>query len=568
MSFTCDRCGYTTERKVNFQKHLNRKTPCKRRPVIEGYELETKVVNGQVKIRRLGTKTKFALASGKTGKRLLAEAKRYEEKEMKHALNEWQTKMSQNFTGIVNNRKQALPPKAIRDILKGLDLKTAIQAREQQIFKGTARIGNKSFNWTAENSDEKIGIVPYLQQIKAPTMDRLAKDIAKIGAIKTRFVLLVEYQRGGDDDIEYFTAYHGTKYDIIMNHDAIQQFTQDKFMRIPEIAEIFVAKGSGWRFSRVIQLIIQVDSYRPFVGGTFIETPKALANKKCIINVDNKDTKTMKGDNRCFLWSVLAGFSPPATRKDLHRISKYIGKEHLINMSGLEYPMAVTKSNFQKFEKQNPEICLSVFSYEEHLTPIYIDGLNPNGVKIDLLCLHSNEKTHYVLISNISRLLSSNTKHKSGVQVCRRCLYTSHDAVLFTNHARDCTGLSRGNASPVRMPIKGKDDITCRFKAIEKQMPAPWCVYADFEAMNCPIPEVKSSLSDSLSGEAKKTAKKTGKKGVTTHTSEHKPLSARYLITQRINGVVSVYYQDTYIGSDCALWLINSLNGHLADFRK
>ncbi len=33
MKFVCEKCGYSTDRKISFTKHLNRKTPCKKKTI-------------------------------------------------------------------------------------------------------------------------------------------------------------------------------------------------------------------------------------------------------------------------------------------------------------------------------------------------------------------------------------------------------------------------------------------------------------------------------------------------------------------------------------------------------
>ena len=540
--------------------------------------LETKIVNGNVKIRRAGSKSKFSLSTSKTGKRLLEESriaeedlKRQEAKEEKQAFELWRNMNHQNFEGIHQSRKQALPPLRIRNLLKSIKNKVAKQivARKNIVFKTAGRIRNyRSINWGIddrflERQDEKkeaYDIITFLERIKLATINRIQTDIKQIGALKCRLVIVVEYKKGEGKFAEHMVANHETKMEVILSPGDVEDFVERKFLLLPTRAEEFQARGSGWNFSRIIKFYIMVDRYQPFAGGTYVETPKALANKKAIINVDNSDTKRMKGDNRCFKWSILAKLYPPSGSegkrvKNLNRLSHYTPHQDKLNMDGLVYPIPATKRTFAKFERQNPTICLSVFAYEKgqfayekgqalSIIPIYIDGLNPTGIKVDLLLIES----HYVLIKDISRLLSTNqSQHGHKSCVCRRCLYMTADNTLFINHERDCSGLNSGSdATPVRMPTKGEDDV-CRFTGVEKQMEAPWCVYADFEAINKPI--------DNKTGAG------------THHTSEHTPISARYLITRRTNAIVSVYVSEQYIGEDCASWLIQQLNSHLEVFK-
>jgi hypothetical protein len=51
----------------------------------------------------------------------------------------------------------------------------------------------------------------------------------------------------------------------------------------------FMKGGSGWKIVSIDILTIETYTYRRAEGGSYILTPKALANKKCTINPDNKD---------------------------------------------------------------------------------------------------------------------------------------------------------------------------------------------------------------------------------------------------------------------------------------
>ena len=63
--------------------------------------------------------------------------------------------------------------------------------------------------------------------------------------------------------------------------------------RIIENMATFQSMGSGWRLYNIIQLELHIVRYNPLRGETYIPLPKELANKKAIINMQNKD-------NECF----------------------------------------------------------------------------------------------------------------------------------------------------------------------------------------------------------------------------------------------------------------------------
>ena len=59
--------------------------------------------------------------------------------------------------------------------------------------------------------------------------------------------------------------------------------------RILEKMATFQSGGSGWRLHSIIKLELHTTRYNPLRGETWIPLPKELANKKAIINMQNKD---------------------------------------------------------------------------------------------------------------------------------------------------------------------------------------------------------------------------------------------------------------------------------------
>ena len=78
--------------------------------------------------------------------------------------------------------------------------------------------------------------------------------------------------------------------------------------RILEKIATFLATESEIRFYSVIKLELHTVSYKPLRGETRIPLPKELADKKAIINMQNKD-------NKCFLWCVLRALNPKDDRR-------------------------------------------------------------------------------------------------------------------------------------------------------------------------------------------------------------------------------------------------------------
>ena len=229
--------------------------------------------------------------------------------------------------------------------------------------------------------------------------------------------------------------------------------------------------GSDWAFYKIIKLELHTVSYRPLRGKTWIPLPKELADKKAIINMKNKD-------NRCFLWCVLRKLNP----KDDHaeRVDKELmEKENTLNMEGIEYPVSFKDIN--KFEKQNPNISITVLGYNEK------DKVHPLSVSeyvynrehnIILLLIEKNGVKHYCLVKNPSRLLSKQiSPHKEGTHICFRCLNPFWSHKSLEKHWEYCRNQE---AVKINMPEKG---TMLRFKHHERSEKVPFIIYADTEAL-------------------------------------------------------------------------------------
>ena len=166
-----------------------------------------------------------------------------------------------------------------------------------------------------------------------------------------------------------------------------------------EIQRVEQAEGTGWHFHSVINLELHTVEWSPLRGSSYIELPQYLKNKKAITNITNED-------NKCFLWCVLRALNPKSS--NLNRLDKELKeKENTLNMEGIENPVKL--SHINKFEKQNETITVTVFGYNEKdkVYPLRTSKHSNRSYKIKLLLIEKEGVTHYCLINNISRLVSS-----------------------------------------------------------------------------------------------------------------------------------------------------------------
>ena len=257
--------------------------------------------------------------------------------------------------------------------------------------------------------------------------------------------------------------------------------------RIEEKIQLIEAQESGWSFHSVIKLEMHTVVYKPLKGGSYIKLPKEIATKKAVVNM--KNTK----DDQCFLWCVLRALNP--VERDKERIdSKLKSKIDTVNMGDIHYPVAL--KDVSKFEKLNPDIAISVYTYDENYSvgPLRISEHVDRPYRIKLLLISDENKTHHCLIENFSRLVSSQaSKHKGKVYVCERCINAFTTENALKEHEKHCTNK---DCVHLKMPAPGS---TISFKRFERGQRVPFVIYADFESLLKPIsrcepnPEISST---------------------------------------------------------------------------
>lgn len=119
-------------------------------------------------------------------------------------------------------------------------------------------------------------------------------------------------------------------------------------------------RGSGFRLARIIELNVQISSYQPLSGSSYIATPKHLKEKKAIINVKNMR------DNMCFKWAILSALYP--TEQNPHRQRNYLKHEKKLNFDGIHFP--VNLKDIDKFVKQNDWLSVNVYYYDDNMKKV------------------------------------------------------------------------------------------------------------------------------------------------------------------------------------------------------
>ena len=326
--------------------------------------------------------------------------------------------------------------------------------------------------------------------------------------------LKVTFEKHSADEIVEKSAYFNSTPQTIINHMGIAGSLQSSKQQILNKIAQWISEGSGWLIQSVDSHYLNVVKYKPLKGSSYIQLPQELQNSaKGLINIKSKD-------NECFRWCHIRHLNPQD--KDPQRIKK-TDKQQIekLDYSGIEFPVNVKPYN--KIEKQN-NININVFGYEEKQPyPVHVSKEKFED-KMNLLLITgegqelvigkpSNEdlsaglvlqtfskrndsfeddndeendsylkKTfihHYVLIKDFNKFMYNQTKHKERKHFCLYCLQCFSSERILMNHKENCIQVNGEQA--IEMP--NKDNNILKFTNHHKQLPVPFVIYADFEAI-------------------------------------------------------------------------------------
>ena len=383
---------------------------------------------------------------------------------------------------IKNLNKDYITPARLKKLSRQLEkkIKKAV-GEEKEIFKPIKE--KEAFNGNALNyvinGNPFYGPVDFLRAAK-PSMVNIMNNNHNT-KVKLNFIVTMERVSLDPDGFKYprkeFKFHSRGKKIITEATDTIEIYHEMISEILEAMLKVEQADGSGWVFMGVIRLILKIDKWDPLKASSYIDLPPELKNKKALINMQNTD-------NKCFLWSVLRALNPKD--KNAGRIDEDLkSKENTLNMEGIEYPVSL--KDIKRFEKQNPDISLSVLGYskDEKIYPLRRSKhamKNKRKYNIILLLIKDGDNSHYCLVKDESALLSSQVnKRKGKLYFCLNCLNGFDTPEKLEKHKEYCR---EEESVKINMPAP---NTFINFKNFVHSEKAPFAIYADFESVLKPL---------------------------------------------------------------------------------
>ena len=340
----------------------------------------------------------------------------------------------------------------------------------------------KSYGIELQDNSNPLNYFTKTKALVESHLENLLKDMKGfkfIEMLEVTFEKVTIDSKTGKRVSIYKTVFFNGKAKTITKADDIEHELNLSRQEILNLIDKWVSEGLGWVINRINSHYINVTTYTPLHGSSYIELPTELKNpKKGLINIKNKDDK-------CFRWCHIRHLNPQA--KDPQRIKK-VDKEMIneLNYDGIVFP--VSQKHYNKVEKQN-NVRINVFGYEKGQPfPIHISKETFED-QMNILLITEDEKKHYVLIKDFNAFMYNQSKHKERKHFCMYCLQCFSSERILANHANNC--LTINGVQAINMPKQGENIL--KFNNFHKQLPVPFVIYADFEAITKKVQGCKQS---------------------------------------------------------------------------
>ena len=168
-------------------------------------------------------------------------------------------------------------------------------------------------------------------------------------------------------------------------------------------------RGSDFEFDGVNFLYYDFNKISLNRGGSYIDSPQWLKNKKSTINPKNNDHK-------CFQYTLTLALNLD------QRISKIKPFIERYNWKDIDFP--ATSKDWKKFESSN-EIDLNILYVPHNTKKIQVADKSKHNLTCDkqviLLMISNGEKWHYLVVKNLPGLLRGITSSHKEDFYCLNC---------------------------------------------------------------------------------------------------------------------------------------------------
>ena len=231
-------------------------------------------------------------------------------------------------------------------------------------------------------------------------------------------------------------------------------------------------KGSEFEFDGANFLYYDFNKISINRGGSYIDSPKWIKNKKSTTNPKNNDYK-------CFQYAVTLALNLDRIDSHPERISTIKPFTEQYNWKEIDFQS--TSKNWKNFELNN-EISLNILYVPHNTIKIQVAYKSKHNLtrekQVILLMISNGENWHYLVIKNLPGFLKGITSNHKEDFYCLNCFHSYRTKNKLEEHKKICENHDYCN---VEMP--NEDNKIIKYNQGEKSIKLPFIIYADLECL-------------------------------------------------------------------------------------
>ena len=279
---------------------------------------------------------------------------------------------------------------------------------------------NNNYIQYKSEGDKILTVEKYLALIE-PYLRELINDYKRKGEWKIQLTAQINFISLRPNSDEARVMRTRSDNEEFMNGSDMDQIIKELFKSLLQRYQENLQekmRGSDIVFDGVNFLYYDFNKIIINKGGSYIDSPRWLKNKKSTINPNNNDYK-------CFQYAVTLALNFGKINNHPERLSKIKPFTEQRNWKDIDFPS--TSKVWKKFELNN-EIALNILYVPHNTKKIEIAYKSKHNLTrekpVILLMISNGENWHYLTVKNLSGLVRGITSNHEGGFYCLNCFHS------------------------------------------------------------------------------------------------------------------------------------------------
>ena len=279
---------------------------------------------------------------------------------------------------------------------------------------------NNNFVQYKSKGDRILSIQKYLALIEK-YLKKLINQYKKEGEWKIQLIAEINFISLKPESDETRVMYTRSDNEEFMIGDDTNEIIKSLFESFLQRFEENLQekmRGSDFGFDGIKFFNYNFNKASIYRGGSYIDSPKWLKDKKSTINPKNNDHK-------CFQYATILALNFDNINNHPEKISKIKPFIDQYNWKDIDFP--ATSKDWKRFELNN-KVALNILYIPHNTKKIQLAYRSKYNLtynkQIILLMITDGEKWHYLVVNNLSKLLRGVTSNHHDGFYCLNCFHS------------------------------------------------------------------------------------------------------------------------------------------------